>query len=279
MTNRPFRFGVSLLATGSRSTWQARARQAEDLGYDTLQVPDHLGMPAPFPALVSVAEATSLTVGTYVLNAGFYRPALLARDVADTALLTDGRLEVGLGTGAIAAEFEAAGVPFPSGGARVEGLARTVAEMKQALAAVGVPVPPLLLAGDGDRMLRLAAREADIVGLSLLSATRPGADPAKVLDDRVSFVRMAAGDRLSALQLNLFVSTVSVSGEVDLSFARAAAPDLPEEHLLSLPGVLVGSARTIADRLLDYRETHGITYLSVLEPAMQEFGKVIELLR
>jgi probable F420-dependent oxidoreductase len=114
MTSRPFRFGVTLLSTGSRSEWQAKARQVQELGYDVLQVPDHLGMPAPFPALVSAAEMTStLRLGTFVLNTGFYHPAVLARDVAETDQLTDGRLELGLGTGYAEAEFEAAGLPFP----------------------------------------------------------------------------------------------------------------------------------------------------------------------
>jgi alkanesulfonate monooxygenase SsuD/methylene tetrahydromethanopterin reductase-like flavin-dependent oxidoreductase (luciferase family) len=99
MTARPFRFGVSMTATETRSAWQAKARQAEGLGYDVLQVPDRLGMPAPFPALVSAGEVTSLRLGTFVLNTGFYRPAVLARDVAATDQLTDGRLEFGLGTG------------------------------------------------------------------------------------------------------------------------------------------------------------------------------------
>lgn len=291
MTSRSFRFGVSLLATESRSSWRSRARQAEDLGYDVLQVPDHLGMPAPFPALVSAAEATtSLRLGTFVLNTSFYNPTLLARDVADTDRLTDGRLELGLGTGYIEAEFDAAGLPFPGPGARLDHLRHTVTELRRLLSpddetpaetpkTQSRSLPPLLLAGDGDRMLRLAAREADIVGFSLASALRPGADPQRVLAERVGFVRAEAGERFDSLELNLFASVVSVGSVPDLTFARMAAPDLPEEHLLSLPGVLVGSARSIADELLGYRETHGISYLSVLEPAMGDFAEVIKLLR
>ena len=96
MTTRSFRFGVSLLNVGSRSAWRARAREVEDLGYDVLQIPDHLGMPAPFPALVAAADVTSIRLGTYVLNTGILSPAYLARDVAEVQRLTDGRLELGL---------------------------------------------------------------------------------------------------------------------------------------------------------------------------------------
>lgn len=95
---RPFRFGVSLLTSASAAEWRAKCRRAEDLGYDVLLVPDHLGMPAPFPALVAAA-AERPRLGTFVLDAGFWNPVLPAREVATTAALTGGRLELGLGTG------------------------------------------------------------------------------------------------------------------------------------------------------------------------------------
>src|ERR1700754_4676440 len=106
MTDHPFRFGISLFNVGSRSAWRARVREVEDLGYDVLQVADHLGMAAPFPALVAAADVTSIRLGTFVLNAGILHPAYLARDVADVYRLTDGRLELGLGAGYVQAEFE-----------------------------------------------------------------------------------------------------------------------------------------------------------------------------
>ncbi|MFF4600951.1 TIGR03621 family F420-dependent LLM class oxidoreductase [Amycolatopsis sp. NPDC001319] len=279
MTTRPFRFGISLLSTGSRTTWQARARQVEDLGYDVLQVPDHLGMPAPFPALVAAADVTTtLRLGTYVLNAGVYRPALLARDVADTHELTGGRLELGLGAGYMEAEFEAAGLPFPRAGARIDHLGATVTELKTQFASAWHS-PALLLAGDGDRVLRLAAQEADIIGFSAFSAARPDVDPDQVLADRVAFARTAAGDRFAGLELNLFVSTVSVGADPDFTLVRQVAPALSDAQIRALPGVLVGSAHEIAEKLLRYREIHGITYISVLEPALTEFAEVIKVLR
>src|SRR6476620_45517 len=92
---RPFRFGVNLLAPAPLDEWRAKCRRAEELGYDVILVPDHLGMPAPFPALVAAAEATERPrLGTFVLNAGFWNPTLLAREVATTDTLTGGRLEL-----------------------------------------------------------------------------------------------------------------------------------------------------------------------------------------
>lgn len=290
MPTRPFRFGVSLLATGSRSAWQDRARQAEDLGYDVLQVPDHLGMPAPFPALVSAADVTTtLRLGTFVLNAGFYRPALLARDIADTDQLTDGRLEVGLGSGYAGAEFRTAELSYPAPGERVDHLAHTVAELhrmfatpEQVPAVRQRPAPPLLVGGLGDRVLRLAAREADIVGFPVLSLrTPPGADPQRILAERVDYVRSEAGARFGRLELNLFVSAVvlATSGSPDLTAVRRTVPDLTEDQVRALPNVLAGSVDEIAETLHRYRDTYGLTYFSVLEPHMTDFAKIITRLR
>ena len=128
-----------------------------------MQVPDHLGMSTPFPALMSAGSATSLLVGTYVLNTSFYRPALLARDVAETSRLLDGRLELGLGTGYDAAEFQAAGVPFDSPGKRIDHLEHTISELRL----LAGTMPPLMLGASGERMLRLAAREAEIVSFTV----------------------------------------------------------------------------------------------------------------
>jgi probable F420-dependent oxidoreductase len=280
MSHRPFRFGVTLFGVGSRSSWRDQARQVEDSGYDVLQVADHLGTAAPFPALVAAADVTAIRLGTFVLNAGILHPAYLARDVADTHRLTDGRLELGLGAGYVEAEFAAAGLPFGTPGSRLRKLAETLSATREILAAEpDQPRPPVMLAGAGERMLRLAAREADIVGFSVMAGLTPGADPEKALADRVAVVRAAAGERFDDIELNLFVAGVGArSGDVDLSVLRSAS-GLTDEQLLALPGVLVGSEREIADTLMRYREELGITYISVLQPHMAAFAKVIPLLR
>jgi alkanesulfonate monooxygenase SsuD/methylene tetrahydromethanopterin reductase-like flavin-dependent oxidoreductase (luciferase family) len=98
--SRAFRFGVALRTAASRREWTEKCRKAEDLGYDTIAVIDHLGLPAPFPALMLAAEVTDrVRLGTYVLNTNFYNPTLIAREAATTDLFVDGRLELGLGTG------------------------------------------------------------------------------------------------------------------------------------------------------------------------------------
>ena len=278
MTDQPFRFGVSLFSTGSRSAWRARAREVEDLGYDVLQVADHIGLPAPFPALVAAAEATGIRLGTYVLNAGILNSTYLARDVADVHRLTDGRLELGLGTGYVPAEVEAAGLPFGTAGERLRKLESILAETRELLAnEPDAPRPPIMLAGAGDRMLRLGGREADIFSFSIMAGITPGVAPEEAFGLRVRTLREAAGQR--DVELNLFVAAVGASvDQLDLSIIRNAS-GLDDDTLAQLPGVLVGAPSEIAERLLRLRAEFGVNYVSVLEPHMNAFAEVIKHLR
>ena len=280
MSNHAFRFGATVFNVGSRAAWRDRVREVEDLGYDVLQVPDHLGTPSPFPALVAAADVTSMRLGTYVLNAGIVSPAYLARDVADVHRLTDGRLELGLGAGYVPGEFEAAGVPFGGGGERVRKLEATLAATRAILAAeADKPLPPIMLAGSGDRMVRLGAREADIFSFSIMAGVTAGVAPEEAFARRVQLLREAAGDRFDEVELNLFVAAVGESVDnLDLTIIRQAS-GLDDRQLSQLPGVLVGSPREIADRLQRYREEYGISYISVLEPHMAAFAEVITHLR
>jgi probable F420-dependent oxidoreductase len=154
-------------------------------------------MPAPFPALMLAAEVTERArLGTYVLNANFYNPTLIAREAATIDLLIDGRLELGLGTGHNREEFEAAGLAYPTGAARVDHLERMVSELQRHFSDPSAEPqaakrPPLLIGGRGDRVLRLAARHADIIGFSGAATSRHGEDRfpllggAAIMDERV----------------------------------------------------------------------------------------------
>lgn len=273
MTAREFRFGVGLLPKQTRAAWQDAARRAEGLGFDILHVPDHLGAPAPFPALMSAADVTSINVGTFVLNAGFYKPALLARDVGGLDTLTDGRFELGLGAGYVREEFEAAELPFPTAGRRVDYLGHVTRYIREHLSKV-----PIMIAGAGDRLLTLAAQHAEIIAIA---GARPDSTADDPLAERIEFVRRAAGDRFDQLELNLAITAVprDNSGRPGLSLTRRNAPDLSDEELLKLPGVLSGSPRDIADTLRRYRDTYSLTYFTVQEHHAEAFSKVIAELR
>jgi probable F420-dependent oxidoreductase len=284
---RPFRFGVSLLTPAPAGEWRARCRRAEELGYDVILVPDHLGMVAPFPALVAAAEATARPrLGTLVLNAGFWNPALLAREVATTNALTGGRLELGLGTGYVEAEYDTAGLPYGSPRERVDHLRRTAEELGRLLGAEEHLVP-LLIGGDGERMLRITAEHADIAaftGLRLVPGSTTGQlapVPAQELDERVTRYREFAAGREEPAELNLLIQLVAVTEdrEAALSPLLDRRPDLTQEQALDLPIVLVGPLEQITEQVRAQRERYGFSYLTVLEPYMEAFAPVVEALR
>ena len=133
-----FRFSVNIFEVGSPDGFARWCRAVEDAGFDAMYAADHLGVPAPFPVLVAAADATErLRVGTMVLNAGFWNPALLAREIATTDLLTGGRLEVGLGAGHMRWEFEAAGIEWERFDERAERLESTVQELQRSFTGSG----------------------------------------------------------------------------------------------------------------------------------------------
>ncbi|MEU6551753.1 TIGR03621 family F420-dependent LLM class oxidoreductase [Streptomyces sp. NPDC046915] len=291
---RPFRFGVNLLTPASAEEWGAKCRRAEELGYDVIHVPDHLGWVAPFPALVAAAAATERPrLGTFVLNAGFWNPALLAREVATTDALTGGRLELGLGTGYVQAEHDTAGLPFGSPGERVDHLARTVAELERLLgSAEHRPRPaqsrvPLLIGGNGDRVLRLTAERADIAAFTA-GRVVAGSTEGKIapltpeeLDGRVARYRELAAGRAEPAELNLLVQMVKVTEDPEAVIKPLLdrQPQLTADEALALPIVLVGTLREIVARVRAQRERYGFSYLTVLEPYMDDFAPVIEELR
>ncbi|WP_433191671.1 TIGR03621 family F420-dependent LLM class oxidoreductase [Nocardia sp. CA-107356] len=292
-SRRKFRFGVTLLALASRAEWVEKCRRAEELGYDVVGVADHLGLPAPFPALMLAAEATErVRLTTFVLNAPFYNPALLARDVATADLFSDGRVELGLGAGYVRAEFESAGIAFESGGQRVEQLATTVATLRRLFAdpeyrpRPAQPAgPPLIIAGSGDRLLRVAAEYADIVAL-------PGAAPAynggplqllgpAATDGRIAFLRELLGSRIEDVELNILLQRVVPPSERSAALERYG-PYLPSdvaEHLEELPALLIGTPKEMAEELEQRRERFGFSYVTVLEDSMEQLAPVMELLR
>src|SRR6266704_1473503 len=217
---RPFRFGVVEAHAPSRTAWVTIARRVEELGYATLLIPDRMnvGSLAPTPALAVAASATtSLRVGSYVFCNGYRHPVLLAREAATLDLLCDGRFELGLGSGVSSAEFEQMGIPFASAGTRVGQLEETIQLMKQLftqetvnfsgkhytvtelkgnIRPVQKPHMPILVAGAGERMLKLAAREADTIAIGSKISAR-GADPTDApLEQKIAWIKEAAGKRV-----------------------------------------------------------------------------------
>ncbi|MFE4614351.1 TIGR03621 family F420-dependent LLM class oxidoreductase [Streptomyces niveus] len=300
----PFRFGVSLPFMASRDEWTAKCRRAEALGYDVILIPDHLGMPAPFPSLLLAAEVTERPrVGTYVINSGFHNPTLLARDAFTTDLLTGGRLELGFGAGYDPHEVKQAELPWKGPGERVDQLEHTVRTLRRLAGDESVrprPAqpggPPLMVAGSGDRVLRFAAAHADTVAFSGVKPAPGGVDnphvvgdtpspytlaEAESLDERVRLVAGAAQGRERAPELNIIVQNVTLTQDRRgaAEKLREMGPDLDVGQLLEVPTLLLGTPDELAGQLRAHRERFGFSYFTVVEPFMADFAKVIEKLR
>ncbi|MEA2636658.1 MAG: hypothetical protein QOH92_3425 [Chloroflexota bacterium] len=285
----------------------AFARHVEVSGFHTLLMPDHFGPRfALAPALVLAAEATStLRVGSLVYDNDFRHPALLAQEVASIDLLTDARFEFGLGAGWLKSEYDAAGLPFDDGGTRVERMAEALRIVKALFSATPLtyegrfyrltaltgsakpkqePHPPVLIGGGGRRLLTLAAKEADIISI-MPRSRRDGsgledadASP-EAFTRKLAWIRDAAGERFSALELNTLVQTVVITDR-----RRDAATPLAKEYSMEVdqvfetPLVLIGSVDQIAENLEQRRERFGLSYITVFEKDLENLARVIDRL-
>jgi len=287
---KPFRFGVVAAYAQSRTAWIAIARKAEGLGYSTLLIPDRTtgGLLAPMPALaVAASVTTSLRVGSYVFCNGYRHPVLLAREAATLDLLSDGRFELGLGAGVSSAEFAQMGLPYASAGTRVgqleetlqiikqlfteetvnfSGKYYTITELKGRINPVQKPHPPILVAGGGERMLKLAAREANIVAIGS-KITAQGRDPSDApLEQKIAWIKEAAGNRFVDLELSQTI--------YDLEIIDSATPASPFTGGWSIPKRPLSTEQAIA-QLREQRDLYGFSYLQVSAQQMENFAPVV----
>jgi probable F420-dependent oxidoreductase len=238
-----------------------QSRRAEHIGFDVVLLPDHLGHHAPLPTLVALAQAApSVRVGNLVLNACFYRPTLLARDLASVDAAVGGRLEIGLGAGWVEAEFLATGLPFPTPGARVSLLTEHIIQIRQLLSSsdyVPAPTqspPPILAGGVGDRLLAMAAVHADIVAIACAGGESE-------LAERVNYVKMHAGPRIDQIELAFSFFHVSIDDSTDPLSQRGSAAGADQE-LPQPVAVLTGSVSEAAERIRRMHRELGISYFT-----------------
>lgn len=305
---RPFRFGVEVAQPFDGRTWADSARMVEDLGYDTLFVPDHVHSPlGPLVAMTAaLAATTQLKVAPLVMAVDFRNPVFLVKEIATLDVLFPGRVELGLGAGYHPLDYSRSGIAMPSAGRRVARLAEYVSIARLLFTGepgsfagddfglddvTGLPRPatpggpPILVAGGGPRLLRLAATQADIVGVN--PSTRAGRDdPATFLDalpgsidDKVALVRAAAGDRWSELEVHAWVSLSRVTDRPrDLIAGLAARTGADPDDALSSPIVLVGTEHEIVDRLRERRERWGYSYVCLQQSSTEPFAPVVAAL-
>ena len=308
----PFRFGILAEHVQTREQLLGTARRAEETGYATLLIRDHF-LPEPFghqlaplAALATVAaHTTTLRVGSLVFANDYRPPVMLAHEAATLDLLSGGRFELGLGTGFLQAEYDRAGLSLDPPGARVTRFAASLRALKALFADGPVPCggehgalagvegfprpvqrphPPILVGAGGRRMLELAAREADIIGLLTTStangvlSTDPSTRLAPVVARQLSWIRAAAGARLDALELSLVVSVVVDADRrrAAAEFARARGWDgICPEDVLAMPSVFIGSPEQIVEEMHARRERYGFSYYVISDRGLETAAPLV----
>jgi probable F420-dependent oxidoreductase len=280
----------------------------ESLGYSTLSIPDHFGdQLGPIAALMAAADATTtLRVGSLVFDNDYRHPVVLAKEAATLDLLSDGRLDFGLGAGWLASDYEQAGIPFDPPGIRIDRMAEALAIIKRFFAGGSVafsgayykvdgleawpavvqkPHPPIVLGGGGRRMLALAAREGDIVSVNYKldegrvnrKLVRTGF--AEATDEKLGWIKEAAGDRLSQIELSVTIFVANVTDDRDV-VAGAMAEGLGAEpkDVLDMPHFLIGTIEQIVEDLVARRDRYGISYVVVPGEVAESLAPVVERL-
>jgi len=305
-STRPFRFGVITESTQSREEWTTLVRKAEDLGYATFLLADHyVNELPPIAALMAAADATrTLRVGTFVFDNDFRHPAMLAKEVAALDLLSEGRFELGIGAGWHRPEYEQINLPFDRAGIRINRLEEALHIIKQFFTKETVdfsgthytvtnlpafpkpsqrPHPPILMGGGGKKLLTLAGREADIIGLHLKVNDDGTVDAEErteaALERKVAWVRQAAGERFEAIELNLLIADVIITPNqlqaAEEYLQERKRTEVTAEQLLTSPYVLIGSVEQCIERLQHLRAQSGVSYIVIDAGYMDAFAPVV----
>jgi probable F420-dependent oxidoreductase len=319
---RKFRFaagGEGNPEEGGARKFIRLAQQAEEYGFDSFMIPDHMGpQVGPIAALGALAVATEkIRLGTAVLANGFRHPAVLAKDAATIDVLSKGRLELGIGAGWMKEEFDKAGIAYDRPGVRIEKLdeALTILDvllrgqecnfegkhyqvrgLKGSPRPRQGPRPPLAVGGGGPKMLALAAKHADIISVVPVTTQdgklRLSGITMDKTAERVELIRKAAGDRFADIELNWTITTIVITDDreqvaemalaaLDKGFPPNMDVDvkLSVEEILSSPYIAIGTFEEIADQIRAVRAKTGMSYVGVFPTQMDAFAPIITLLK
>ena len=305
---RPFRFGVQASSAKTRAEWVDLALRTEGQGYSCLTMPDHYDeQMAPVPALMTAANVTTtLRVGALVWDNDYKHPAVLAKELATMDVLSDGRLELGIGAGWLISDYEQMGIPYDSAKIRIDRFVEGIKVIKGAMAQgpfsfsgehytitgyngtpkpIQAPCPPILIGGGGKRVLSIAAREADIIGINAtMSAGVVGPDAistmtAAAVDEKVDIVRVAAGARLADIEMNVRAFLVTITDDAAGAAAGIATMIGVEQKMVEeTPFALVGPPSKLIEDLLARRERWGFSYIIVGAEDIDSFAPVVSAL-
>lgn len=302
---KPFRFAVQTSTAPDGKAWREKARKVESLGYSTLYIPDHFGDQwGPIVGMTIAAEATtSLNVGALVFDNDYRHPVVLAKEMATLDLASEGRVEFGIGAGWMKSDYDESGMPYDRAGVRIDRMVEGLAVMKQLWrdgsatfegehytirAAQGHPrpsstaSPKIVIGGGGKKVLSVAAREADIIGVNPnLNAGYVGPEVAAsskgdLYRERIQWIREAAGDRFDDLELQCLTFMVQFTDDRRQAYENLAPLfGLTPQEAMDVPIALAGTVDEIVETLQQRREEYGFSYVVVHEPEMEEFGEVV----
>jgi len=315
---RPFRFAIQSYAPASAAEWRAQAQRAEELGFSAFHLADHVIGPGPalaatnhpvqtvaaIPAMAVAAEATTtIRIGCRVLCVDYRNPVMLAKELATLDFFSGGRLEIGLGAGWLANEYEAMGVPFDRAGVRLDRLEETIALLRACFAdgqleqrgdhvhAVGfeavpkpiqAPMPPLMIGGGARRILGIAGREADIVSLNFDNSSGKigpegvGSSTVELTERKIDWIRAGAGSRFDDIELEIAAYFTIVTDDAAGTTAKMAPMfGLTAEQFAQHPHALIGPVEAICDTLVERRERLGISYVTFGATAMEAAAPVV----
>jgi probable F420-dependent oxidoreductase len=305
---RPFRFGVMASRARSATEWIETVRKVEDLGYSSLLMPDHFGdQLSPIPALATAAAVTDrLRIGTLVLANDFRHPAVLAKEAATLDLLSEGRLELGLGAGWMTEDYAWTGIPNDRAGIRIDRMIEgvevlrglwgdgafsfagehyTITEMNGLPKPIQQGGPPIIVGGGSKRVLSTAARLADIVGVNpSVGEGKFGAEAfasmsADATEQKLGWVRDGAGDRFDDIEISILKFVTIVTDDRDTVAGKVGgAMGMDAATLLASPHTIVGSAEQIVDELTEQRERWQGSYVTVQSDAYEAFAPVVAAL-
>ena len=303
---RPFRFGIQCPSPPgvTAASWRELARRIEGLGYHRLTVSDHLDdQLAPIAALMAAADATStIRLGALVFCNDYRHPAVLAKEAATLDLLSEGRFELGLGAGWMASDYDVAGIPMDPASTRIRRLDEAATIIRGLLdgeevsfagehyridGLVGSPRPvqerlPLLIGGGGPKLLEVAGRHADIIGLNpklpngALDATAFVDGTPEATDRKLGWIRAAAGDRFDDIELHTRIHLALVTDDPrGVAEAMSGGVGLTVDEALGTPHALCGTVDQIVDDLLERRERFGISSIGLSLDALDAFAPVV----
>lgn len=319
---RPFRFAVQAFSAASLGEWVDLARRVEAGGFSTLHVADHLLGPgsriegtghrvqtlALIPAMTSAAMATStLRIGSRMACVSYHIPTVLTKEMASIDVISEGRLEIGLGAGWLVNEYEALGIPFETAGRRIQLLRETAEFMRMAYAAEGevdyqgefiqssgyvavphtiqFPRPPIMIGGGAPKVLGLAGELADIVSVNfnnsggVVGAGSISSSTEEETYKKIEWIKQGAGEKFSQIELETATYFISIEGRSTITPEDVSKrTGMAVSDLKRFPHAAVGSVNEVCEELQRRREEFGFSYITVGDAHLDAYLPIVERL-